>query len=117
MIQELASRVLQARDVSHRSHWSSNSYAKHVALNEFYDNVLDAIDELIECHQGQYGLIDHFEVQTKPIDDIIVYLRDESDWIEEHRADFAQGSDAIGALVDDLVNVYLKTIYKLDNLS
>ena len=116
-IQELTSRVFQARDIAHRAHWLASSYAKHIALNEFYDNVLDAVDELVECYQGQFGLIDTFEVHTVPVVDVVKYLSDESDWIEAHRDKIAQGSAAIASLVDVLVSVYLRTIYKLENLA
>ena len=116
MISQVASRCLQARDIAHRSHWAASSYAVHGALNEFYDNLLDAIDELIECYQGQYGQIECFEVETRKVDDISAYLREEADWIEENRNNISQGSQAIAALVDVLVSVYLKAVYKLEHL-
>ena len=117
MIEELTSRVLQARDVAHRLHWRSNTYALHMILNTFYDDVLDAVDELVECHSGEHGLIENFEVQTKPVKDITAYLSEESEWIQSNRDKISEGSDAIGALVDVLVNTYQRTIYKLENLT
>ena len=34
-----------ARDVTHSVHLNTRSYAKHVALNEFYDAIVDLADK------------------------------------------------------------------------
>ena len=46
MIEQLVPRVLATRNAAHQAHWKTNSYAQHVALNEFYDGVLEALDEI-----------------------------------------------------------------------
>jgi len=46
-----------ARDVAHSAHLNTRSYAKHVALNEFYDGIIDLADKFAEAYQGKYGLI------------------------------------------------------------
>jgi hypothetical protein len=38
------------------------SYAGHMALNDYYEGVLDFIDTLIETYQGQYGLVEEYDV-------------------------------------------------------
>ena len=113
MISELATRVFQTRDIAHREHWATKSYASHVALGSFYNDVTDAIDVLIENYQGMFGKIDSFEVQTEPVKDIAKYLADEMDWIERHIDEIAQGSQSIGNLVQSLVSVYSKAVFML----
>lgn len=55
--------LFRLRDQIHLTHLKPvnpgqpGSYAQHKALNEFYDELLDAIDTLIESYQGKYGLI------------------------------------------------------------
>ena len=46
-----------ARDVAHSVHLNTRSYAKHQALNGFYDEVVDLADKFAEAYQGKYGLI------------------------------------------------------------
>ena len=60
MIEELISRVFYARNLAHFEHWRAKgegSYAKHIALGEFYDGVIDTIDPLVEAYQGAFDLI------------------------------------------------------------
>ena len=47
-----------SRTMAHMSHLQTSSYAAHVALNEFYDGVLDLADDLAEASQGMYGKLD-----------------------------------------------------------
>jgi hypothetical protein len=112
-ISELASRVFQARDCAHRRHWQTRSYSEHKALNAFYDDVVEAIDAVIENFQGMFGNIDDFEVQTESVKDMTAYLTDEMDFIESNRNILSQGSDSIGALIDNLVSVYSRTVFML----
>ena len=44
MIEELVEKVFAARNEAHIAHWATKSFAKHMALNEFYDNIIDLID-------------------------------------------------------------------------
>ena len=117
MIEELISRVFAARDVTHREHWRTSSYAQHVALNEFYDAVIDQIDEIVECTQGQFGLVGDFQVETSPVGNITTWLQAEADWIATNRDELAQGNHSIENLIDSLVSIYQRTIYKLTHLS
>lgn len=52
MIEQLVSRVFSTRNAAHLRHWSTQSYAEHVALGDFYDGVIDALDALVEARQG-----------------------------------------------------------------
>jgi Family of unknown function (DUF5856) len=46
-----------ARDVTHSVHLNTRSYAKHKALQKFYENIIDLADGLAETWQGRHGLI------------------------------------------------------------
>ena len=117
MIEELVSKVFCARNASHLAHWATKSYAEHQALGAFYDGVIDAIDSIVEASQGRFGLIDVTELENDVGADIIKLLNEQMQWIEENRSDIAQGVTAIENLIDSLSDLYLTTIYKLENLS
>ena len=57
MIEELISKVFCTRNCAHLAHWKSDSYAEHTALGEFYDSVIDIIDNFVEVYQGNYTKI------------------------------------------------------------
>ena len=46
----------------------------------------------------------------------LTLLRADAKWIEEHHESICEGNRAIGNLIDTLTGVYLRTIYKLENL-
>lgn len=117
MIETLVARVLATRNASHLAHWATASYAQHVALNEFYDAVLDAIDELVECYQGTHGKIGKVDIETVAYANMVGVLADDLSFINENRNAIADGEPALINLIDTLSNVYEKALYKLRFLS
>lgn len=118
MIEELVTRVFQARDLAHRTHWATKSYAQHMALGDFYDNIIDDLDSIVECYQGQFGLIGTATAASSPLKrpDIVEYLHEEFDWINDSRDEICRGSTQLENLVDSLLERYSVTLYKLENL-
>jgi|WetSurMetagenome_2_1015567.scaffolds.fasta_scaffold219992_4 hypothetical protein len=50
--------MFMSRTYAHMAHLKTSSFAKHKALNEFYDEVVDKADELAEAAQGMVGKLD-----------------------------------------------------------
>lgn len=118
MIEELISRIFKTRNQAHLSHWKTKSYAEHQALGEFYDSLIDTIDKLVEAHQGSKGIIGHVDLSCKDESvDIIKNLTDDANWISKNRPKIASNVPALENIVDELVGLYLTTLYKLKNLS
>lgn len=118
MIEELISRAFKTRNQAHLQHWKTKSYAQHKALGSFYDDLIDTLDKLVEACQGSKGLIGHVDVSSKDESiDIIKMLADDANWISKNRAKIAHNVPALENIVDELVGVYLSTLYKLKNLS
>ena len=113
MISELAARVFTARDAAHREHWRTKSHAAHVALGSFYDDVIEAVDAVIENYQGMFAPIENFEVSTVPVKDIVSYLTEEADWIEANLDELSNGSPSISNQIQTLISVYTRTIFLL----
>ena len=85
MIQELIGRVFAARDIAHRAHWRTTSFAVHEALNAFYNALPELIDSIVETHQGLLGLVDPEIVLAEDPKDLLVWMKSEADWIEANR--------------------------------
>lgn len=119
MIEQLISRVFYARNVAHFEHWRAKgdgSFAKHMALGEFYDGVIDALDALVEAHQGAFELIGAIPSPDTAPRDVLKLLQADAEWIEAHHEDICGGNRAVGNLIDGVTGVYLSAIYKLRNL-
>lgn len=118
MIEELVARVFRTRNQSHLAHWKTKSYAEHQALGSFCGDLIDTIDKLVEACQGSKGIIGHVNLACKDESvDIIKCLTEDANWISQNRPKIAHGVPAIENIVDELVGVYLSTLYKLKNLS
>lgn len=117
MIEQLVSRVFAMRDCAHLNHWATKSYAEHKALGKFYEGLIDKIDGIIEAYQGLFGLIGKVELMSFPEGDIAGHIDGELKWLEKNRAKLALDSTLIENLLDDLMQLYASTRYKLVNLS
>lgn len=118
MIEQLISRVFYARNLAHFEHWrttGAGSYAKHKALGSFYDDVIDALDSLVEAYQGAFDLVGNIPA-PKANSDVLAVLEADAKWIEEHHEEICQGNRAVANLIDSVTGVYLSAIYKLRNL-
>lgn len=116
MIEQLVSRVFYARNLAHWSHWRTKSYAQHQALGQFYDDVIEALDTLVEAYQGAFDIIGDIPAPTAKGSEVLPILRSDAKWIEEHHEEICEGNRAVANLIDTLTGVYLHAIYKLENL-
>lgn len=117
MIEELIAKVFCARNETHLAHWRTKSFAQHMALGDFYDGVIDLLDTLVEAYQGNFGIIGKVKYETEEYDDCVKCLTEQVTWIANHRSQIAQEVDALENIVDEITGLYLKTLYKLENLS
>lgn len=119
MIEELIARVFYARNVAHFEHWRAEGvggYARHKALGKFYEDVIDALDSLVEAYQGAFELIGTVPAPKTKAEDILLILIEDAEWIEKNHEDICQGNRAVANLLDSVTGVYLSAIYKLRNL-
>ena len=116
MIEELVSHVFAMRNTAHLAHWASKSYSEHKALGKFYDDLIDKIDNIVEAYQGYYGLIGEVRIMMMPKDRIADLVRTELGWIQQNREKIAKKNTMIENLIDDLMQTYSTTHYKLVNL-
>jgi hypothetical protein len=104
-----------ARDVTHSVHLNTRSYAKHKALQKFYEGIIDLADSFAEAYQGRHGLIGPVSLMSaKKTSNVIEFLQDQLDEIEKVRYDVCDKSDTpLQNLIDGIVELYLSTLYKL----
>ena len=114
MIGELIMRCFHARTTAHVLHLKTTSYAKHKALNEFYDEIVDLADSVAEGYQGDYGLIDNYPARYTSYDDPIKLVSELADWIEANRYECCDSDDTyLQNEIDNIMLLCRSTLYKL----
>lgn len=108
-----------ARDVAHSVHLNTRSFAKHSALNEFYNAIVDLADKFAEAYQGRNGLIGPITLMSaKKTGNIIEFLEDSLIDVEKMRYEVCKKDDTpLQNIIDEIVGQYLSTLYKLKFLA
>lgn len=103
------------RDVAHSVHLNTRSFAKHMALQGFYEEIVELADSFAEAYQGKYGLIGGITLQTaKKTANIVEFLQEQMDEIEANRYKVVdKDCTALHNIIDEIVGLYLSTLYKL----
>ena len=114
------SKLFESREMAHIYHLQVNgemgSHAKHTALGDYYEGVLSFIDDIIEIWQGQYGIIEEYDViDTKDTTskDTIEYFNELARFIKEERKCIPTEDTHLHNIVDEVVALVYKTLYKL----
>jgi len=115
------SKLFESREMAHVYHLSvkgdMGSFAAHVALGAYYEGILEFIDELIETYQGQYELVENFEMidtadtKTKsPIE----YFEELVMFVKSERNTALSAEDThLQNVIDEVVGLIYRTLYKL----
>ena len=108
-----------ARDVAHSVHLNTRSFSKHMALNSFYDEVIELADKFAEAYQGRHGLIGPISLMSaKKTTNIVEFLEDSMADIEKMRYEVVEKTDTpLQNIIDEIVGLYLSTLYKLKFLA
>jgi hypothetical protein len=113
------SKIFESREMSHIFHLQSvgeGSYAKHMALDSYYNDILGLNDDLIETYQGQYDIIGNYETidsNSKEMD-VIAYFIELAEFIKSTRKiAFVAEDTHLQNIIDEMVALIYKTLYKL----
>jgi len=116
---EFIGLLFLARDVAHSVHLNTRSFAKHMALNTFYEEVIPLADKFAEAYQGKYSLLGNIALQgVKSTGNITEFLQGQVEAITEGRYTVVdRDCTALQNIIDEIVGLYYSTIYKLRFLS
>lgn len=118
-MKELASKFIGvlflSRTVAHQMHLVTESYAQHVALNTFYDDIVDLADGIAEQWQGEHEeLLAIPTLAAKDAKEPLKYFKETLSWITDNRYKaFDKTDTSIQNDVDNVVKLFRSTIYKL----
>jgi hypothetical protein len=116
---DFVGRLFLARDVAHSTHLNTRSFAKHSALNTFYDEVIDLADKFAEAYQGKYGLIGPISLMSaKKTNNIVEFLEGQVDELDAMRYKVVDKEcTPLQNIIDEIFGLYYSTLYKLKFLA
>lgn len=114
VVGEFIGTLLHSATITHFMHLRTKSYAEHVALGAYYDEIVDLVDGVAEAIQGCYQEIieDYPTAFGNPTVEPLAYILSLKDFVATMRDKLPQESniqnevDAIATLIDS-------TAYKL----
>lgn len=114
------SKLFEARQMAHVYHLQVKgdvgSHAAHVALGDFYGDLLDFIDNLIEVYQGQYGLIEQYApIDTKESSskDKVQYFEELVNFVRTERKFINEEDSHLLSIIDEGIALIYSLLYKL----
>lgn len=118
-MEKLLNKLFESREVTHAIHLKTDSYSQHIALDEYYTNIIDLIDELAEVYQGQYNKVgDYMDMESKPdMSDIVKYLESVTKYVKDKRKELINEDNGhLISIFDNITVLQYRTLYKLKNL-
>jgi DNA-binding ferritin-like protein len=119
-IVKFLSKIFETREVSHMYHLQvkgdQGSYAAHMALGSYYESIQDLIDSLVEVYQGQYSIVEGYDIidtsitQTK---EKIAYFQEAVAFVRENKGCIPQEDTHLHNIIDEIVALLYRTLYKL----
>jgi DNA-binding ferritin-like protein len=119
---DLLSILLHSRTQAHIYHLrvSPNALAPHKALQEYYETIVNHIDDIAEGYQGMVGLIKFKSVanvdNNSDIDNIIEYFNKLLKFVQSERKKEELSASWIQNEIDNIEKLIYQTLYKLKNL-
>lgn len=114
----LISKLLHSRIQVHAFHWqtkSKSSFAQHMALGGFYEEIGDLTDGLVESYQGKNEIITGYESSKledyKNVEQLIAYFKNLDAEIEKDRKNIKESY--IQNQIDTVQELIYSTLYKL----
>ena len=115
-ISQLFGTLQQSVVNSWKNHLKTSKYAAHMALDEYYKEMPELVDTLIENYQGIYGKVDDYKNILDFNEDPIKYLKDLRD-ICVNSKELLQQNTELESDMDSILSLIDSTLYKLKELT
>ena len=116
-IEEYFGTLLQSVTETHKKHLMTGKYSDHKALNEFYDEMPELVDALIEHYQGTHGKVENYrnaiEAEGK---DAVKYLEELLEFTKAGQKEFFEDDSDLSSDVDAIRGQIASTLYQLKEL-
>lgn len=100
-----------------RKHLKTDKYSAHKALDEYYNDMPELVDTLIEDYMGINGKVEDYENTLKEKEyDTIEYLNKTREMVKTGRKEFCDGESELESDCDAILSLIDKTLYQLKEL-
>ena len=114
----LVSTLFHSATVTHFMHLSTDSYARHVALATYYDEIVDLADKLAEAYMGYEGVkLTQWPKEFHLASDPVAYMEKLAEFVAEVRQVICPDYSPIQNLLDSICDLIDSTHYKLKFLA
>lgn len=114
-IEEFFGTLQQSMVETWRNHLMTNKYSEHIALDEFYSDIVDKVDALIENWMGTHEKIEEYLNLLEGDYEALEYMEELRKVVVEGRE--LMDSPELESCVDDILGLIDRTIYKLRELT
>lgn len=116
-IEEFFGTLQQSVVESWRKHLKTDKYSEHIALNEFYEEMPELVDALIEAWMGINGKVKSYKNNfTEEKMGTIEYLETLKKFVKAGKDDFLDDEEELESLCDDILAQIDSTLYKIKEL-
>lgn len=119
-VSKFFSKIFESKEMSHIYHLQvrgdEGSYARHEALGSYYEEILELLDDTIEIYQGQYGLIEGYDIidtSSTKSKEALAYFEEFAEWLKHGKKCISEEDTHLHSMIDDIFCLIYKTIYKL----
>ena len=107
-----AATMLHSATNTHFFHWSTDSYSKHKALGNYYDEIVELVDDLVEAYMGCYEQLKTFPSVYHQPKEPVKYLESLKNFVDDARKDLPQETQ-LQNIIDEIAQLIDSTLYKL----
>ena len=101
-----------------RKHLQADSHSEHVVIDEFYKEMPELVDALIEAWQADHDVIKDYSNQLEAKDkNALQFLEELKKFTKDGRKELLEGESELESLCDDILAQIDSTIYKLKRLT
>jgi hypothetical protein len=106
-------QLFQSRDIIHIAHLQTTSFSEHKALDGYYTEIIDLIDDIIESYFGTIGKRLNFKIPASEYMNAKTHLIYMKDYIMKHRGVFGMENTHLQNSIDEVLSLITSTLYQL----
>ena len=106
-------QLFQSRDIIHIAHLQTTSFSEHKALDGYYTDIIDLIDDIIESYFGIIGKRLNFKIPASEYMNAKTHLIYMKDYMMKHRGVFGMENTHLQNSIDEVLSLITSTLYQL----
>lgn len=113
-IEEFFGTLQQSTVKSWRYHLKASKKTEHDILDDYYKEIPEKVDKLIEDYQGRHGIVYHYKNIISGEMTTIEYFEKLQKFVDDNRELFKESE--LKSDIDDILSLIDSTLYKLKEL-